>query len=83
MQQLEHSDPHISCGLFHFEIDLLIEVISRKFAKKSVVMNIYLQFGMAIISYMSTFIQYDLVVSSIEKSSLSEDKLLSNFASLK
>lgn len=34
LQQLEHSDPHVSCGLFRFDLNLLMEVT----------VSLYLQF---------------------------------------
>lgn len=72
LQQLGHSDPHLSCGLFHFGLDFLIGVSWRQnefliFAWRNYEETILLQQVAAIISYMATFIQFDVVAFSIAK----------------
>lgn len=73
LQQLEHANPHLSCGLFNFDVNLLIEVSNKLKSQDfndifdNFIRNI-VQAVIVTVSYMATIIQYDAVAYTIRTS---------------
>lgn len=73
LQQLGHANPHLSCGLFNFDVNLLIEVSNKRKSHDfndifdNFIRNI-VQAVIVTVSYMATIIQYDAVAYTIRTS---------------